>query len=44
VSAIELFELMVKAHEEGVAYAAVNPNRRQQLAGRPQGLTQKDKS
>jgi protein phosphatase len=36
VSAIELFEMMVKAHEEGVAYAAVNPNRLQQLAGRPQ--------
>jgi hypothetical protein len=36
VSAIELFEMMVKAHEEGVGYVAVNPNRKQQLAGRPQ--------
>lgn len=36
VSAIELFEMMVKAHEEGVAYVAVNPNRQRQLAGRRQ--------
>lgn len=38
LSAIELFEMMVKAHEEGIAYVAVNPDRQQQLAGRRQPL------
>jgi hypothetical protein len=36
VSAIELFEMMVKAHENGIAYVAVNPRREQQLAGERQ--------
>lgn len=36
VSAIELLEIMVTAHDEGVAYVAVNPNREQQLAGERQ--------
>jgi hypothetical protein len=36
VSAIELLEIMVRAHDEGVAYVAVNPTREQQLAGERQ--------
>lgn len=35
-SAIELFEMMVKAHQDGVTYVAVNPKPEQQLVGQRQ--------